>query len=240
MNPETFYLQMRRLVASMPDLDNGPITHEVDEWLARATALVEVSGNARDAIEIGAAVKLLDSLHARHTYARNIRIVIARVLARAELKAPVEQQGAFIEAGDSLNAFAAVAKVLERTKRDVLMVDAYADFHIITEFAVTAPAGVTVRILGADREARKATLRSAATNWVQQFGAGRPLEVRVAPQAVLHDRLILIDATEAWSAGQSFNGMAQKSHTSIERSDPELSAMKIQAYESIWSSAQPL
>ena len=62
----------------------------------------------------------------------------------------------------------------------------------------------------------------------------------MVPQAVLHDRLILIDGKEAWSVGQSFNVMAQKSHTSIEQSDPELAAMKIQAYEAIWTTALPL
>jgi hypothetical protein len=34
--------------------------------------------------------------------------------------------------------------------------------------------------------------------------------------------------------------MAQKSHTSIERSDAELATMKIQAYEAIWKTAQLL
>jgi hypothetical protein len=83
-------------------------------------------------------------------------------------------------------------------------------------------------------------MRPAVERWAAQFGQDRPIAVRVAPQAILHDRLILIDGTESWSAGQSFNGMAQRSHTSIERSDPEMAAMKIQAYEAIWSGAQPL
>src|SRR3546814_18731902 len=68
----------------------------------------------------------------------------------------------------------------------------------------------------------------------------RSLTVRVAPQASLHDRLILIDGSEAWSAHQSFNGMAQRSHTSIERSDPEMAVMQIQAYEAVWDDAQEL
>jgi hypothetical protein len=66
------------------------------------------------------------------------------------------------------------------------------------------------------------------------------LKVRDIAQASLHDRLIIIDGSEAWSAHQSFNGMAQSSHTSIERSDPEMAAMKIQAYKAIWGDAQEL
>src|SRR3546814_2415599 len=108
------------------------------------------------------------------------------------------------------------------------MVDAYADQTIITDFAVTAPENVVGRILGANKETRKESMRPAVERWTRQFGVGRSLTVRVAPQASLHDRLILIDGSEAWSAHQSFNGMAQSSHTSIERSDPEMAAMKIQ------------
>src|SRR3546814_15668370 len=106
------------------------------------------------------------------------------------------------------------------------MVDAYADQTIITDFAVTAPENVVVRILGANKETRKESMRPAVERWTRQFGVGRSLTVRVAPQASLHDRLILIDGSEAWSAHQSFNGMAQSSHTSIERSDPEMPAMR--------------
>jgi hypothetical protein len=239
-DPETLYLQLRRLVATMPDLAGAPITPELRQWLGRAAALVEVAGDVLDASKLRTSADSLDSHLLRGTHANAIVSILHRVLARAELKAPASAQGSFIAAGDTLNAFAAVAKVLERAKKDILMVDAYADQTIITGFAVTAPDGVTLRILGADRETRKMTLRPAVANWVQQFGPSRPIEVRVAPQADLHDRLILIDGAEAWSAGQSFNGMAQKSHTSIEQSDPELAAMKIQAYEAIWNRAQPL
>lgn len=238
-DPETLYLQLRRLVATMPDLASGPITPEMNQWLGRAAVLVEAAGDGVDAVKLKVAADHLNGV-IRETNAGTIVGAVHRALARAEMKAPASAQGAFIAAGDTLNAFAAVAKVLARAKKDILMVDAYADQTIITGFAVTAPEGVSLRILGADREARKATLRPAVASWVQQFGPGRPIEVRVAPQADLHDRLILIDGTEAWSAGQSFNGMAQKSHTSIEQSDAELAAMKVQAYEALWAVAQPL
>lgn len=239
--PETLYLQMRSLVATMPELGGqAPITPEINQWLGRAVTLVELSGaGGADIAMLKVSAQSLNST-LRPQNAQAIATIVYGALARSELRAPASAQGAFIAAGDTLNAFAAVAKVLARAKSDILMVDAYADHTILTGFAVTAPDGITLRILGADREARKATLRPAVANWVQQFGPSRPIEVRVAPQADLHDRLILIDGTEAWSAGQSFNGIAQKSHTSIERSDAELAAMKIQAYEAIWKTAQLL
>lgn len=241
MDSETLYLQLKRLVASMPELDGtGPITSEINQWVGRAIALVEASGAGL--AEIASLRVCSQGLAStiRNQNAQVIATIVHSALGRAELTAPASAQGAFIAAGDTLNAFAAVAKVLARAKVDILMVDAYADQTIITDFAVTAPENVVVRILGANKETRKQSMRPAVERWTQQFGVGRSLTVRVAPQVNLHDRLILIDGIEAWSAHQSFNGMAQSSHTSIERSDPEMAAMKIQAYEAIWTDAQGL
>lgn len=239
MPAETLYLQLRRLAASMPDLASGPIDADIRQWLGRAAVLVEAGGDLADLVTLKVSADSLDST-LRALNAGTIASVVYRTLARAESKAPASAQGAFIAAGDTLNAFAAVAKVLERAKKDILLVDAYADHVVLTDFAVTAPEGVQVRILGANKEGRKQVLRPAFERWVQQHGVGRPLEVRVAPASQLHDRLILIDHGEAWIAGQSFNGMAKSSHTSIEKSDPELGAMKVAAYEELWKTSIPL
>jgi hypothetical protein len=240
LDSETLYLQLRRLVASMPDLEGaGPVSPDVYQWLGRAAALVEQTGDLGDLVQLKVSAQSLNSV-LREDNAQTIAAIVHRALARAELNAPATAQGAFIAAGDTLNAFAAVAKVLARAKRDVLMVDAYADQTIITDFAVTAPENVSVRILGANKEARKLSMRPAVERWKQQFGAARPLEVRVTQASALHDRLILIDEAEAWSAHQSFNGMAKSSHTSIERSDDELGSAKITAYEAMWNAADPL
>ena len=64
--------------------------------------------------------------------------------------------------------------------------------------------------------------------------------MRVAPAASLHDRIILVDGAEAWIAGQSFNGMAQRAHTSVVQTDAELATRKVEAYGAIWDSATPL
>src|SRR3546814_12798953 len=111
------------------------------------------------------------------------------------------------------------------------MVDAYADQTIITDFAVTAPENVVVRILGANKETRKESMRPAVERWTRQFGGGRSLTVRVAPQASLHDRLILIDGSAASSAHQPFTAMAPSSHPSIEHSAPGMAAMNMTPYE---------
>ena len=46
MTPEELYLQLADLVAEMPDLANSPITPEINRWLGRASAVVELSATA--------------------------------------------------------------------------------------------------------------------------------------------------------------------------------------------------
>jgi hypothetical protein len=91
----------------------------------------------------------------------------------------------------------------------------------------------------ADAKSLKPTLKPAAESWFKQFGATRPLEVRVAPRGTLHDRLILLDRGRVWLLGQSFNALATRSNTYLSKADAELAAMKVDAYEQIWGAANP-
>jgi hypothetical protein len=75
---------------------------------------------------------------------------------------------------------------------------------------------------------------------MEQFGPARPLSVRLAAPKTLHDRLILIDGATAWTLGQSFKDLVARSHTSLARLDREAGALKIAAYEKMWSTAVPL
>lgn len=240
---EVLYIHLKRLAAAMPDLASQTLgTSDTYQWLGRAVALIEATQDSSDAIQMRILSDGLEtgSEEYRKHCEKKIASIVHRALARAELNAPASAQGAFIAAGDTFTAFAAVAQVLARAKTDILIVDAYADHVIMTDFAIAAPVGVSLRILGANKESRKLALKAAGDRWIAQYGPDRPLGLRVAPAAHLHDRLILIDRVEAWFAGQSFNGMAQRSHTSIERSDDELAAMKVQAYEALWRSAELL
>ena len=45
LTPEQLYLQLGSLVTEMPDLGSGPITREMNQWLGRAAALVEATGD---------------------------------------------------------------------------------------------------------------------------------------------------------------------------------------------------
>jgi hypothetical protein len=197
LDPESLYLQLGQLVATMPLMDRGGGWDfpEGRLWLGRAAALVAAAGNRADIVNFNVASDNLGTgLH--ETNAQAIISILHRTLAIAELAAPAALRGQFIAAGDTLSAFAAVGKVLTTAKRDLLLVDAYADQAVIVDFAVQAPEKVQVRILGANKDARKAVLKPAMERYQRQFGAERPLSVRVAPAASLHDRLILVDGTE--------------------------------------------
>jgi hypothetical protein len=170
---------------------------------------------------------------------QKIRAILYRALAAAELAAPASARGSFLPAGEPFAAINAVGKVLGGARASAFIVDPYADANLLTEFAVLVAEGVPVRVL-ADEASHKPGLKPVAAAWSEQYGRGRPLEVRLAPARSLHDRIILIDGKEAWTLGQSFNALAKRSPTSLVRTDPETAALKAAAYGELWAAAKPL
>jgi len=241
MSPEALYMQMGQLIAEMPNfVISRQLTPEKQLWLGRAVALVEAGGSTLDAIELMDAAKRLDNAHdgLRRHHSDRIAQLLFRALARAELKAPAAAQGAFVPAGNVLDAFAMVAKILGETKGDVLIVDRYANDKVLTDFAVLAPENVTMRLL--TTEQYKASLQPAAEHWRRQYRQNRPLEIRVASPKQLHDRLIVVDNKTAWTLGQSLKDLAVTSPTTIIRTPPDLATAKIEAYADLWTAATPL
>jgi len=239
LTPEELYLQLGKLVKEMPDLRSGPITPEMNGWLGRAVVLVEQALGELKTVPMSVACQSLAGI-LREGNAQTIASYVHQALAKAELEAPARVQGAFIVAGHTLDAYAAIGKVLGMAKSNVLLVDPFADVKIVTDYAVLAPANVAVQIL-ADAKSHKGTLKPAAERWSQQFGQTRaPLEVRLAPPGSLHDRLIILDGTTVYTLGQLFNRLAERAHTSSVRVDDETGAEKIAAYLKMWQAATPL
>lgn len=236
--PEALYLQLGSLVAEMPDLANGPITPEVNCWLGQAAVLIELAGcNAATVSTFTVASQNLLTV-LRESNAQTIAAIVNEALARAERLAPAASRGMFISAGRTFDAITVVGKALSEAKTDVLLVDPYADHKVLTDYAVMTPEGVSVRLLA--KAGRANLIKPAAEQWGKQFTNTRPLAVRLASAASLHDRLIVIDGKTAWSLGQSFNALAERAHTTLVRTPPEVASEKIAAYEAMWSSALPL
>jgi hypothetical protein len=236
--PEEAYFQLGRLLAELPDLAADPITPETKTWLERAHLLVQRAGGLADTIQFRQAVQNLDGvLRARH--ARTIAAILRRTLAKAELEVSPEFRGAFITATNAFDIFAAVRRILGTAQADVLLVDAYADATVLTDYAALAPDYVTVRLLTGQVE-HKRTLNAAAQNWLQRFGDARPLMIRLAPAETLHDRLVLVDSIGAWVLGASFSDLAKQKQMTLMRRPPERVEAIAQVYEAIWDAASPL
>jgi len=236
MEPAELHARLKALINEWPAFEGrGKVSAEANEWLGRAHALVEASGDTADTIIFGTSVAGLGSaLHGSNV--QTIRAILSRVLARAELKAPAAQSGAFIAVASPFDVFANLSRILAPAKLDVLIVDPYIDAVALTDVALLVPEGVTVRLLG-DGAHIQVNLAPALTRWRAQHST-RPVEVRMTPPRALHDRLIIVDKAVAWALSQSIKDFAKRTPASIERSTPEIAAMKKTAYDdSAWSTA---
>jgi hypothetical protein len=240
IDPEALYIQLGRLVETMPKLTEPlPYPRSTQEWLGRVGALIAASGDIIDIAEFQTYASSLSQSTMQFSSAQQLITVVYRALAKAELKAPASIKGAFIPVGASFDALGAVAKVLGSATKEALIVDPYLDEKILTEFAVLAAEGVRLHLL-ADQHHVKPGLRPAAARWTAQHGALRPLEARLTPPRTLHDRVIVIDNATAWLLTQSFNGLAARSPAAIVQANPEIAALKIPAYQAMWAGAAPL
>lgn len=231
-NPESLYRQLGRLIETMPEFPaTGNLTLQQHRWLALADALVAYSEDGADKIILRAATGRLQTA-GRIWALEDIRNILYRILAAAELQSPASAQGAFIPVGNGFDAFAALSKIIGCAKSDVLLIDPYMDETALTDFGGIVAGGVTLRIL-ADPAYCKPSLDPAANRWVQQYGTTRPLQVRLSPPKALHDRAIFIDNTKAWTLTQSFKDFAKRSPAEIVRAD-DTAMLKIGAYQAIW------
>jgi len=235
-DPESLYRQLGRIIETMPVIPaNGPLPTDALLWLGRAEALVNEAGPSWVASEITLAIQHINSAARRDSLA-TISLTLYRALGAAELQAPASAKGAFIPVGNAFDAFAALSKLLQSARDDVLIVDPYMDETVLTEFGGAVPKGVGLRLM-TDRATHKPMLATAAKRWVSQYGSGRPLQVRLAPAKSLHDRAILIDKATAWTLTQSLKDFAKRSPAEIVRAD-DIAPLKIEAYETIWIGAE--
>ena len=224
------------------------LTLEARQWAARVIAIAKTAIEIVDASTIENQINELHNLAGHYGdnykklrvgYSTKIHDAALRVFYKLEISAPQSVQGAFIPAGNALDAMVAAGKVLGSATSNLLIVDPYMDEKALTDFAALAPEGVTIRLL-ADAKHHKATLKPASTRWAAQYGAKRPLEVRLTPDRTLHDRLVIVDGATVWVLTQSLNVFAARAPASIVRSDGDAASLKVAAYADLWTAATPI
>jgi hypothetical protein len=238
LTPERLYLELGRLIGQTPELESGPITPEVQRWLASGGALLKASGSLAEALQFLAACENLDGpLRARN--AETIINVLHRVLASAELDSPQEVRGSVLLIGGNLDAYKGVRQLLGTAVNDALLVEPDAAGKILADYGILSPYRVVVKLL-ADEAHYKDSLITGVERWRQRFGEGRKLMVRLARANTLHERLMLLDGERAWVLGVPFSELAKRTHTSLVRMRPKEEARKIEVYSEIWEDAEPL
>ncbi len=243
MTPEAIYMGIGRLVENTPDLDNVKLTPQTQKWLADAYTLVQASGELTDLANLRLEIDILTdntklqgvSIARQKSSANKIQTILYRALAVTELESIMAMKESFIPAGKGFDAFSAITKVFDSANKEILVIDPYLDKKVLTEFALAILDNVKIRLL-ADESGHKESLQLAIKKWVKQYGDLRPIELRLAPKGVLHDRLIIVDNATVWSATQSFKDFATRSSGKIMQSQ-EPSA-EIKDYKNIWKSAK--
>jgi hypothetical protein len=235
------YQQIGRLLETAPDLSTyqNCVQPAGLLWLGRGHALVKAVnvGAGYDAAAFSAAMDRMRTA-AWPSAVQEVFQILYRALAHCEMNLPAGSSGAFVPVGNSFDAFTALTKVFSSATHDVMIIDPYMDETALTEFGLAVPDGVKLRLL-ADANSYKATLKPAAEKWIEQYGARRPVDVRIAPARQLHDRAILIDRREAWTITQSLKDFAKRAPAELIRAD-SIAALKIDAYEEIWEKASVL
>lgn len=185
-DPESVYLQLGQLASEMPQLaGNGTITAETNRWLGRVAYLVKLVLDPADAAIFDVACNNLNTL-ARDMNAQTISATLYRALGAAGARARSAARGGFVGVGAALDALQVVGKALSQAKREALIVDAYMDSKVFTDFAPTAGTGVSLRLLSDGFSTKPEALRPSMTRWTQQFPA-RPIDVRLSQPRALHD-----------------------------------------------------
>lgn len=234
---QNLYLQLSHLAETAPDITRAT-TPDVRLWLAQARAAIRQTDDTSNIATFETALAMYSRPGGLGGgYGLEILQCLYNALAYVGRSAPSSLRGAFVPAGNAHDAIAAVGKILGEAKQSVMLIDPYADAAILERYALFAAEGVTVEVL-ADAADVKATLKPAAEAWVKQYGTSRPLSVRLGPAKALHDRLIILDQTVAYTVGQSFNALAARAPTSINRIvDAETARRKIEAHRQIWGAA---
>lgn len=239
ITPEVALATLRNLIITVPSFDRGTLepTPEQMAWLGRAAAIIANYGSP---YANGAFMQGRDGLRSAQKafYLGQVMQALYDTLTSLEFKVAPGSFGAFIPAGNALDAYSAILRVVEAAVSEVLIVDPYLDARVVTDFTIAVPEAASVLLL-ADAKSVKASLAPAVNAFRVQYPT-RTIQARVTPVGDLHDRYIIIDSKEVWSVSQSIKDLAARSPGAIMRDETELAALKVAHFTSAWDTATAL
>jgi hypothetical protein len=167
--PEVALATLRNLLVTVPDL-TGPIdAGNVDRhvWLGKAAAVVTAYGSplASSSFVLGRGkLRTMSS----DIGAEMVLQALYDTASSLEMKIEPGTSGAFIPAGNALDAFAGITRVVQAASSQVLIVDPYLDSRVVTDFAIAVPAVASILLL-ADTKFVKPTLAPAVRAFKIQY-----------------------------------------------------------------------
>lgn len=238
------YHRIGELLGTVPDFTAeravGQLSQSSHMWLARAHAYVEQILGGLEAADVKSATQLIIGFKTNTTASQVVLAALYRAFATLELKVSPGLQGSYIPVGDSFAALQAITSVLRQATTDAFVVDPYLDGSFLTTFGNAVPETVPLRLMTEVESRYLDNLREAVRRWQDSFQEQRPIEVRLAPRRSLHDRLIMLDRSRVWVAGQSFKDFANRSPTTVLAASRDISVAKVDAFSALWEGATPI
>jgi len=234
-----WYSELGALIATAPDLSASPLPATALTWVGRINALLLEMGEILLASEFKSAFdyRAGTQMMSPASQAEKMRTALYLALGVAERRAPPAARGAYIPVGSAHDALVAMSAVLGTATTDVFIIDPYMSQIVLNDFALSMSEGVKLRLLSGHKKT-DANLEPALRAWRAQRTT-RPVDVRIAKQDALHDRVIILDGN-AWWLSQSFNALAKRSPATLQQFDAEIGTQKASYYETIWATAQPM
>lgn len=236
--PEQLLSLLQAVIRDAPTFQlDAPVGETELKWLSRSDAIL-----AACAVDLAVFFRVARQDVGTWAFDRTkLMLPLYDALSRLELLVPSSLQGAFIPPGNTWDAYSAITKVVQTDCNDILVIDPYLNADIFIHYAPHSGARSGLRCLTAQRGQNHLGLVAAATKWqADPQTQAKPVEVRYADSALLHDRLIILDGKEVWLVSQSFKDIAKRSAASVTKADAELAQMKASHYEAIWNASTPL
>ena len=202
------------------------------QWIAEAKAIVDQYDPSHVRANIAAEIYSLDldPVGTVERIAGYVTDTIEKIKLELELEGRTEIGTAY-SAGEVYRYFADLKQIMEKTTRDIMVVDPYLDGKTFDAYFRDCPNNVMIRIL---TRQYVDNIKPYIPKHEEQYGT----RITLKESGELHDRLILIDCAECWISGGSIKDAATNKPTYLIPITPPILEDKIRIYNEIWDRAK--